>query len=36
MKYINSEKVDKNLPDKLTITTKKALDDYKKILNKKD
>lgn len=25
-----------NLPDKLTITTKKALDDYKKILNKKD
>lgn len=25
-----------NLPDKLTITTKKALADYKKILNKKD
>lgn len=24
------------LPDKLTITTKKALEDYKKILNKKD
>ena len=24
-----------NLPDKLTITTKKAIDDYKKILNKK-
>ena len=35
MKYINSEKVDKNLPDKLTITTKKAIAVYKKLIENK-